>query len=163
MEFRSSEIAKEVSDMLASRYSSSDGDQLAIFESSWEHSSEAKKFLEYRNQIRLHQFLMSLHDDFEPIRSQLLHRLLLPSLNQALNELVREETRLQTCHSQNHLTVLATPSSPQSVPSQSAPNRPASFFVQNRRNNNNQSGSNRCNNNNQSGSHGRNNNNRSSS
>ena len=39
---------------------------------------------------------MALHDDYEPVRGQLLHQIHTTSLDAALNELVREETRLQT-------------------------------------------------------------------
>ena len=56
---------------------------------------------------------MSLHKDFEPIRGQLLNRSLAPSLDTAVNELVREEARLATLQAQNKLNVLAiTPSVP---------------------------------------------------
>ena len=56
---------------------------------------------------------MSLHKDFEPIRGQLLNRSPAPSLDTAVNELVREETRLATLQAQNKLNVLAiTPSAP---------------------------------------------------
>ena len=56
---------------------------------------------------------MSLHKDFEPIRGQLLNRSPAPSLDTAMNELVRKETRLATLQAQNKLNVLAiTPSAP---------------------------------------------------
>ena len=56
---------------------------------------------------------MSLHKDFEPIRGQLLNRSPAPSLDTAVNELVREEARLATLQAQNKLNVLAiTPSTP---------------------------------------------------
>ena len=56
---------------------------------------------------------MSLHKNFEPIRGQLLNRSPAPSLDTAMNELVREETRLATLQAQNKLNVLAiTPSAP---------------------------------------------------
>uniref|UniRef100_A0A2N9GTJ7 Uncharacterized protein n=1 Tax=Fagus sylvatica TaxID=28930 RepID=A0A2N9GTJ7_FAGSY len=60
--------------------------------------------------MRLYQFLMALHDDYEPVRGQLLHQIPTPSLDAALNDLVREETRLQTLQAQNKLNVLATTS-----------------------------------------------------
>ena len=50
---------------------------------------------------------MSLHKDFEPIRGQLLNRSPAPSLDTAVNELVREEARLATLQAQNKLNVLA--------------------------------------------------------
>ena len=56
---------------------------------------------------------MSLHNDFEPIRGQLLNRNPAPSLNIAVNELVRKEARLATLQAHNKLNVLAiTPSAP---------------------------------------------------
>ena len=53
---------------------------------------------------------MSFHKDFEPIRGQLLNRSLAPSLDTAVNELVREEARLATLQAQNVLAI--TPSTP---------------------------------------------------
>ena len=56
---------------------------------------------------------MSLHKDFKSIRGQLLNRSPAPSLDTAVNELVREEARLATLQAQNKLNVLAiTPSTP---------------------------------------------------
>jgi hypothetical protein len=53
---------------------------------------------------------MGVLDDFESVRSQLLNRSHLPTVNQAVNDLVREETRLKSHRSsQPHTTVLATP------------------------------------------------------
>lgn len=70
-------------------------------------------YADRRDQHRLYQFLMALRDDFEPVRGQLLHRSPLPTLDQAVCELVREETRLSTLRSQHtpytH-SVLAAPS-----------------------------------------------------
>ena len=55
---------------------------------------------------------MGILDDFESIRSQLLNRSPLPTVNQAVNDLVREETRLKFHRStQPHTTVLAIPTS----------------------------------------------------
>jgi hypothetical protein len=49
--------------------------------------------------ITFYQFMMALHDDFEPILGKLLHRIPLPTLDKAIFELVLGETRLQTMHS----------------------------------------------------------------
>ncbi|RVW24132.1 hypothetical protein CK203_088775 [Vitis vinifera] len=54
-----------------------------------------------RDEFRPYEFLMSLHKDFEPIRGQLLNRSPTPSLDTAVNELVREEARLATLQAQN--------------------------------------------------------------
>ena len=58
-----------------------------------------------RDEFRLYEFLMSLHKDFEPIRGHLLNRSPSPSLDTAMNELVREEARLATLQAQNKLSV----------------------------------------------------------
>ena len=56
---------------------------------------------------------MSFHKDFESIRGQLLNCSHAPSLNTAVNKLVREEARLATLQAQNKLNVLAIkPSAP---------------------------------------------------
>ena len=56
---------------------------------------------------------MSLYKDIELIRGQLLNRSPAPSLDTAVNELVRKEARLATLQAQNKLNVLAiTPSTP---------------------------------------------------
>jgi hypothetical protein len=55
---------------------------------------------------------MGILDDFEFVRSQLLNRSSLPTVNQAVNDLIRQETRLKSYRSsQPHTTVLATPAS----------------------------------------------------
>ena len=48
---------------------------------------------------RLHQFLMGILDDFESVRSQLLNRSPLSTVNQAVNDLIREKTRLKSYRS----------------------------------------------------------------
>ena len=73
----------------------------------------AQQYASIRDEFRLYEFLMSLHKDFEPIRGQLLNRSPAPSLDIAVNELVREEARLATLQAQNKFNVLAiTPSTP---------------------------------------------------
>uniref|UniRef100_A0A2N9F2K6 Integrase catalytic domain-containing protein n=1 Tax=Fagus sylvatica TaxID=28930 RepID=A0A2N9F2K6_FAGSY len=85
-------------------------DQLAASEPVIRSVSNAKLVSTHRERTRLHQFLMGVLDDFESVRSQLLNRSPLPTVNQAVNDLVREETRLKTHRSsQPHTTVLATP------------------------------------------------------
>ena len=84
------------------------------------------KYATRRDQMHFYQFLMTLHDDYEPVRGQLLHQIPTPSLDAAFNELVRKKTRLQTLQAQNKLNVLATtsPLAPlqQSDSDQSSPN-----------------------------------------
>ena len=68
------------------------------------------KYATRSDEMRLYQFLMALHDDYEPVCGQLLHQIPTLSLDATLNELIREETRLQTLQAQNKLNVLATTS-----------------------------------------------------
>uniref|UniRef100_A0A2N9J561 Integrase catalytic domain-containing protein n=1 Tax=Fagus sylvatica TaxID=28930 RepID=A0A2N9J561_FAGSY len=87
-------------------------DQLAASEPVIRSVSDAKLVSTHRERTRLHQFLMGVLDDFESVRNQLLNRSPLPTVNQAVNDLVREETRLKSHRSsQPHTTVLATPAS----------------------------------------------------
>ena len=73
----------------------------------------AQQYASIRDEFRLYEFLMSLHKDFELIQGQLLNPSPAPSLDTAVNELVREEARLATLQAQNKLNVLAiTPSAP---------------------------------------------------
>uniref|UniRef100_A0A2N9G3G1 GAG-pre-integrase domain-containing protein n=1 Tax=Fagus sylvatica TaxID=28930 RepID=A0A2N9G3G1_FAGSY len=144
MEFGGYDIAKDVWDMLASRYARSDGarehhliinlyqlrqdlgeriiafpsrmrflwDQLAASELVIRSVSDAKLVSTHRECTRLHQFLMGVLDDFESVYNQLLNRSPLPTVNQAVNDLIHEETRLKShCSSQSHTIVLATPAS----------------------------------------------------
>uniref|UniRef100_A0A2N9J1Q7 Reverse transcriptase Ty1/copia-type domain-containing protein n=1 Tax=Fagus sylvatica TaxID=28930 RepID=A0A2N9J1Q7_FAGSY len=114
MEFRGYDTAKDVWDMLASRYAGSDGARehhlMLLSEPVIKSVSDAKLVSTHRERTRFHQFLMGVLDDFESVRSQLLNRSPLPTVNQAVNDLVREETRLKSHRSsQPHTTVLTTP------------------------------------------------------
>jgi hypothetical protein len=142
MEFGGYDTAKDVWDVLASRYAGSDGarehhlmvtlyqlcqdpgeritafhnhmrffwDQLTASEPVIKSVSDAKLVSTHQECTCLHQFLMGVLDDFESVHSQLLNRSPLPTVNQAVNDLVREETRLKSHRSsQPHTTVLATP------------------------------------------------------
>ena len=76
-------------------------------------SNDAQQYASIRDEFRLYEFLMSLYKDFEPIRGQLLNRGPAPSLDIAVNKLVREEARHATLQDQNKFNVLAiTPSAP---------------------------------------------------
>ena len=73
----------------------------------------AQQYASIRDEFCLYEFLMSLHKDFQPIRGQLLNHSPTPSLDTAVNKLVREEACLATLQAQNKLNVLAiTPSAP---------------------------------------------------
>jgi hypothetical protein len=63
-------------------------DQLAISYPAWKDPTDAQMYVECRDQHRLYQFSMALRDDFEHVRGQLLQRAPLPTLDQAVCELV---------------------------------------------------------------------------
>jgi hypothetical protein len=69
----------------------------------WKDPVDAQMYAKCRDQHCLYQFLMALRDDFEPVRGKLLHHTHLPTLDQAVNELVRKKTRLSTLCSQHTL------------------------------------------------------------
>jgi hypothetical protein len=48
-------------------------DQLDLANPPWDTPNDAMKYATRRDQMRLYQFLMALHDDYEPVRGQLLH------------------------------------------------------------------------------------------
>ncbi|XP_050278435.1 F-box/kelch-repeat protein At3g23880-like [Quercus robur] len=88
-------------------------DQIDLSDPTWACSKDAQQYASIRDEFRFYEFLMSLHKDFEPIRSQLLNHSPAPSLDTVVNELVREEIHLATLQAQNMLNVLAiTPSTP---------------------------------------------------
>ena len=87
--------------------------QIDLSDPTWACLKDAQQYASIRDEFRLYEFLMSLHKDFEPIQGQLLNHSPAPSLDAALNELVREEARLATLQVRNKLNVLAiTPSAP---------------------------------------------------
>ena len=85
--------------------------QIDVSNPIWKDPTNAEMYVKHRDQHRLHQFLMALRDDFEPVHVQLLHRSPLPTLDTAIFELVRAETIYQTMCSQPSHTVLVVPSS----------------------------------------------------
>ena len=87
-------------------------DQLAASEPVIKFVSNAELVSAHRERLRLHRFLMGILNDFESVRNQFLNRSPLPTINQTVNDLVHEETRLNSHHSsQPHTIVLATPAS----------------------------------------------------
>ena len=88
-------------------------DQIDLSDPTWACSKDAQQYATIRDEFRLYEFLMSLHKDFKLIRGQLLNRSPAPSLDTAVNELVRVEAHLATLQAQNKLNVLAiTPFAP---------------------------------------------------
>ncbi|KAJ9550673.1 hypothetical protein OSB04_014718 [Centaurea solstitialis] len=59
------------------------------------HDNTATLYQAYFNQLHLITILMGLQDKYENVRASLLHRHPLPSLDDAITELLSEETRLQ--------------------------------------------------------------------
>jgi len=49
---------------------------------------DAEKFVIYRDKLRIMQFLMALHPDYEPVRASLLHRETFPKLESVVAELL---------------------------------------------------------------------------
>ena len=87
-------------------------DQLTSSEPDFTDDTNAKKFTTYRDRQRLVLFLMALTDNFEHVRASLLHRSPLPSLDQAVTELLSEETRLGPRKPSTTDSILATTKGP---------------------------------------------------
>uniref|UniRef100_A0A2N9GYQ2 NB-ARC domain-containing protein n=1 Tax=Fagus sylvatica TaxID=28930 RepID=A0A2N9GYQ2_FAGSY len=68
--------------------------------------NDAMKYATRHDQMHLYQFLMALHDDYEPVRGQLLHQIPTPSLNATLNEL--HGHTIETCYRRNRSTTAIT-------------------------------------------------------
>ncbi|GFS41079.1 hypothetical protein Acr_00g0072160 [Actinidia rufa] len=87
-------------------------DQLTPSEPNWLCAGDSTLFAIYRDQQRLILFLMGLSDIYEPVRASLLHRIPLPTLEQAISELLSEETRLGLVSTSHVATAFAaTPGS----------------------------------------------------
>ncbi|XP_034672528.1 uncharacterized protein LOC117904119 [Vitis riparia] len=93
--------AKSAWDMLAKSFTYLG--PIDLSDPTWTCSKDVQQYASIRDEFRLYEFLMSLHKDFKPIRGQLLNRSSAPSLDTAVNELVREEARLATLQAQNKL------------------------------------------------------------
>ena len=135
------DIAKEVWDLLVTRYAGSSGarnfkltcklyqirqepgEQITIYHSQlksiWDqliasdlvlsNSADSKLVYAHREQGRLFQFLMGLRDEVESARSHILHQDPLPTISQAIHNLVYDETRLQTDPISIQTMILAIP------------------------------------------------------
>ena len=55
-------------------------DQLALSEPTWQSSKDAENFVLYRDKLRVMQFLMALHSNYEHVRALLLHSETFPKL-----------------------------------------------------------------------------------
>ncbi|KAK2990000.1 hypothetical protein RJ640_009738 [Escallonia rubra] len=98
-------------------------DQLELSEPSWTCSEDSAHFIVYRDHLRLIQFLISRSDAYESVQSSLLHRSPLPTLDNAVAELLYEETRRGLLQTRCPDTVLAAPSQPSHISSPSSTSR----------------------------------------
>jgi len=101
------ETGQSINDFLSSMHAI--WDQLALYEPTWDSTIDARKFAEYRDRMRVMQFLMALNDEYEPVRASLLHRDPLPHLEVVVSELLTEETRLATLKAQRATPLVSTP------------------------------------------------------
>ncbi|GFS31375.1 hypothetical protein Acr_00g0016960 [Actinidia rufa] len=84
-------------------------DQLALSEPEWSCIIDIEKFTTYRDGQCLILFLMTLKDDFEPVHASLLYQNPLPTLEDAISELLSEETRLRSLKNHQLHNILTTP------------------------------------------------------
>ncbi|GFS40568.1 hypothetical protein Acr_00g0069360 [Actinidia rufa] len=105
-EFIRQEPGQSISAFLPQIYSI--WDQLTPSEPKWLCAGDSTLFATYRDQQRLILFLMGLSDIYEPVRASLLHRIPLPTLEQAISELLSEETRLGLVSTSHVATAFAT-------------------------------------------------------
>ncbi|GFY82953.1 hypothetical protein Acr_02g0011930 [Actinidia rufa] len=103
------ELGQSISAFLPQIYSI--WDQLAPSEPKWLCAGDSTLFATYRDQQRLILFLMGLSNIYEPVRASLLHRIPFLTLEQAISELLSEETRLGLVSTSHVATALATPGS----------------------------------------------------
>ena len=85
-------------------------DQLTASKSILSNSADTKLVYAYREQGRLFQFLIRLHDEFESARSHILHHNPVPTVLKSIHKLVDDETRLQTDPISTRAMGLTTPS-----------------------------------------------------
>ncbi|GKV32397.1 hypothetical protein SLEP1_g41007 [Rubroshorea leprosula] len=137
LQFGRYETTKEVWDLLAARYTTSDlsnqyqlweelhnlkqergesitsfyakmeaiWDQLALSKPTFNDTIDIGEYIEYRDKMRLIQFLMELVDDFEPCKASLLYQSPLPTLDSALSRLLSDETHLGLLKPQRDTTM----------------------------------------------------------
>uniref|UniRef100_A0A2N9GUF7 Retrotransposon gag domain-containing protein n=1 Tax=Fagus sylvatica TaxID=28930 RepID=A0A2N9GUF7_FAGSY len=89
-------------------------EQLAAADPPLRYAEDIDLFAKYKDRRRFTQFMMGLHEDFEPTRAALLSRSPLPSLDAAVKELISEENRRPHHHLSFSDVVLATPRPPSS-------------------------------------------------
>ncbi|XP_020530636.1 uncharacterized protein LOC110008305 [Amborella trichopoda] len=70
-------------------------DALALMEPAIEDRPNAEIIAKSREEFQVIEFLMALRLEFESVRNGLVHKSSLPTLNQALSELIAEETKIK--------------------------------------------------------------------
>jgi hypothetical protein len=89
-------------------------EQLAAADPPLRYAEDINLFAKYKDRRRFTQFMMGLHEDFEPTRATLLSHSPLPSLDAAIKELIFEENQRPHHHLSSSDVVLATPRPPSS-------------------------------------------------
>ncbi|KAK2994175.1 hypothetical protein RJ640_018160 [Escallonia rubra] len=95
-------------------------DQLELSKPSWTCSEDSAHFIVYRDHLRFITFLTSRTDAYESVRSSLLHQSPLPTLDNAVAELLSEETHRGLLQTRRPDIVLAAPSRPSHISSPSS-------------------------------------------
>jgi hypothetical protein len=83
-------------------------EQLAAADPPLRYAEDIDLFAKYKDHRRFTQFMMGLHEDFEPTRAALLSHSPLPSHDAAVKELISEENRRHHHHLSSSDVVLAT-------------------------------------------------------
>ncbi|KAF2315686.1 hypothetical protein GH714_040215 [Hevea brasiliensis] len=93
-------------------------DQLSLSKPLWHDIRDAELYAKERDEFWVYQFTLALNDEFESVRSSLLHRDPFPKLEIVVTELLSEEAHLAILKSQQSIittdTMLATLASSQS-------------------------------------------------
>ena len=83
--------------------------QLALIEPNWTH--DAGLYYQFHEEFRLVQFLMTLRDEFEFVRTFILYQSPLPSIDTALSELIAVRKKIVFSNRDGSL-ILAAPVKP---------------------------------------------------
>ena len=87
-------------------------EQLAAADPPLRYAEDIDLLAKYKDLCRFTQFMMGLHEDFEPTRAALLSHFPLPSLDAVVKELIFKENRHPHYHLSSLDVVLATPRPP---------------------------------------------------
>jgi hypothetical protein len=95
LEFKLYQMRQDSGQSISDYYSqiASMWEQLAAVDPPLKYAEDIELFAKYKDRHRFTQFMMGLHEDFEPTRAALLSRSPLPSLDVAVKELISEENR----------------------------------------------------------------------